>query len=88
MPSRRPIRSTARSSASPLPKTSHGSSSSPRSTHSIANAMVPPVLMVSMPSSSQRCDARRTASPSPTPQRDPSANRLSYSTRTPVFPTE
>jgi hypothetical protein len=43
------------------------------------------VLMVSMPSSSQRFDARSTASASPTPHSDPSANRLSYSTRTPTF---
>ena len=47
--------------------------------------MVPPALMVSMPTSSHRREARRTAPPVPTPQSEPSANRLSYSTRTSLF---
>src|SRR5207245_5518118 len=38
-PSRRPIRSSACSKASPLPNRNQGSSSNPRSTHSMANAI-------------------------------------------------
>ena len=49
----------------------------------LINAIVPPVLMVSTPSSSHRLAARSTASPSATPHKEPNANRLSYSTRTP-----
>ena len=52
MPSRRAISSIARNTASPDPNESHGSSSHPRSTHSMAKAIVPPALIVSMPTSS------------------------------------
>ncbi len=38
------------------PNVSQGSSSHPRSTHSIAKAIVPPALIVSMPSSSHSLD--------------------------------
>ena len=48
----------------------------------MANAIVPPALIVSSPNSSHFLDAVRTASGSDTPHREPSANRFSYSTRT------
>ena len=49
----------------------------------MAKAIVPPALIVSMPSSSHSLEARSTASGSLTPHSEPSANRLSYSSRTP-----
>ena len=53
----------------------------PRSAHSIAQAMVPPAEMVSIPSSSQRALAASTSSASDTPHIGPSAKTFSYSTR-------
>ena len=81
MPVPAPISSSARSSAAPSPKRSHGASIRPRSAHSIAQAMVPPAEMVSRPSSSQRALAASTSSGSETPHIGPSANTFSYSTR-------
>ena len=63
-PSRAPISSIARSSASASPNRSHGASIRPFSAHSIAHAIVPPVEIVSSPSSSQRELAAITASAS------------------------
>ena len=48
-PRARPISSIARSSASPLAERQPRLVEQPRSTHSIAKAIVPPVLIVSMP---------------------------------------
>ena len=79
--SRAPISSSARSSASPSPKRSHGASIRPRSAHSIAKAIVPPAEIVSRPSSSQRALAASTTSGSATPHSGPRANTFSYSTR-------
>ncbi len=59
---------------------------SPRSAHSIAHAIVPPVEIVSSPSSSQRPLAASTASGSTTPHSGPSAKTFSYSTRAPCRP--
>jgi hypothetical protein len=81
-----PISSSARSSAAPSPKRSQGASSSPRSAHSIAQAMVPPALMVSMPRSSQRALAVSTASGSDTPHMGPRELRFWCSIRTPRPP--
>jgi hypothetical protein len=80
-PLRAPMRSSARRSAAPSPNRSHGASIRPRSTHSIAQAIVPPAEIVSRPSSSQRPLASRTASGSETPHIGPSAKTFSYSTR-------
>ena len=60
--SRAAIRSSALSNAAPSPNCNHGSSSNPRSTHSMAKAIVPPALIVSMPRSSHRREAASTAS--------------------------
>ncbi len=51
----------------------------PFSAHSIAHAIVPPVEIVSRPSSSHRELAAITASASLTPHSGPSANTFSYS---------
>ena len=45
--------------------------------------MLAPVLIVSIPNSSQRCDAASTTPGSDTPHNGPKANRFSYSIRTP-----
>ena len=58
--------------------------STPRWRHSIAQAIVPPVEMASIPSSSQSAEARNTTFGSLTPQRKPRANRGSYSSRAEV----
>ena len=76
MPSRAPISSIARSSAAASPKRSQ-----PATPASIAQAIVPPVEIVSSPSSSQRALACSTSSASSMPTSGPSANTLSYSTR-------
>ena len=70
-----------RSRAAESPNRSQGASIRPRCAHSIAQAIVPPAEIVSMPSSSQRALAASTASGSLTPHIGPSANTFSYSTR-------
>ena len=55
--------------------------SKPLSKHSMAQAMVTPALMVSIPRSSQMAAARMTVFGSSTPHNGPKAKRLSYSMR-------
>ena len=72
----------AASTASADPKRrSPASGKSPRSAHSMAQARVPPVLMLSRPYASQRRAASSTASGSSMPHRGPRAKSVSYSMR-------
>ena len=59
--------------------------SAPFSKHSIAHAMEPPALMVSIPISSQRLDALITVFGSLTPTSGPMAKELWYSMRPVAF---